>query len=77
MPSNVEEIEAKIRTLSPEDKAELLRSLIGELDGPADVDVERMWLEEAQRRYREIEEGTVKPIPAERVFQNLRSRLKK
>lgn len=77
MSSHVEEIEAKIRTLSPEDKTELLRSLIGELDGPADVDVERMWLEEAQRRYREIEERTVKPIPAERVFQNLRSRLKK
>ncbi|OQW65583.1 MAG: hypothetical protein BVN28_01490 [Nitrospira sp. ST-bin4] len=77
MSSHVEEIEAKIRTLSPADKTELLRSLIGELDGPADVDVERMWLEEAQRRYREIEEGTVKPIPAERVFQNLRSRLKK
>jgi putative addiction module component (TIGR02574 family) len=77
MSSHVEEIEAKIRTLSPQDKTELLRSLIGELDGPADVDVERMWLEEAQRRYREIEEGTVKPIPAERVFQNLRSRLKK
>ena len=77
MPSNVEEIEAKIRTLSPEDKAELLRTLIGELDGPADVGVERMWLEEAQRRYREIEEGKVKPVPAERVFQNLRSRLKK
>ena len=77
MPSNVEEIEAKIRTLSPEDKAELLRSLIGDLDGSADVGVERMWLEEAQRRYREIEEGKVKPVPAERVFHNLRSCLKK
>lgn len=76
MSANVAEIEAKIRSLSLEDKAELLRSLIGELDGPADADVERAWLVEAQRRHREITEGKVKPIPAERVFENLRARLK-
>ena len=77
MSSDVAEIEAKIRSLSFEDKAELLRVLISELDGPADADVERAWLIEAQRRHREIVEGKVKPVPAQRVFQNLRARLKK
>ena len=77
MSTNVAEIEAKIRSLSLEDKTELIRSLISELDGPADADVERAWLKEAQRRHREIAEGRVKPVPAQRVFQNLRSRLKK
>lgn len=69
-------IEAKIRSLSREDKVELIRALIAELDAPADSDVERAWLEEAQRRYREITEGKVQPVPAERVFENLRSCLK-
>ncbi|MGH9428930.1 MAG: addiction module protein [Terriglobia bacterium] len=77
MSTNVAEIEAKIRSLSLEDKTELIRSLISELDGSADADVERAWLIEAQRRHREIAEGRVKPVPAQRVFQNLRARLKK
>jgi len=74
--TNVAEIEAKIRLLSLEDKTELIRSLIAELDGRADADVERAWLIEAQRRHREISEGRVKPIPGERVFENARSCLK-
>jgi putative addiction module component (TIGR02574 family) len=77
MTANVAEIEAKIRALSLEDKTELIRSLISELDGPADVDVERTWALEAERRHREIVEGKVKPIPAREVFRSLRARLKK
>jgi len=71
------EIETKIRTLSLEDKTELIRALIAELDGPTDGDVERAWLQEAQRRYREVVEDKVQPVPGERVFDNLRSRLKR
>ena len=77
MSTVVAEIEAKIRSLSSEDKTELIRALIVELDGPADADVERAWLEEAQRRHREVIEGKVQPVPGKRVFENLRSRLKR
>ena len=77
MSTVVAEIEAKIRLLSPEDKTELLRALIAELDGPSDPGVERLWLEEAQKRHREIVEGKVQPVPGERVFANLRSRLER
>jgi putative addiction module component (TIGR02574 family) len=73
----VVEIEARIRALSLEDKTELVRALIAELDGPADSGVERAWLEEAQRRLQEINEGKVQPIPSERVFENLRARIKR
>ncbi len=44
------EIEAKIRTLSAEENVELIHALIADLNGPPDADVERAWLEEAQRR---------------------------
>jgi len=77
MSTVVAEIEAKIRSLSLEDKTELIRALIAELDGPADPDAERAWLEEAQRRHRGIIEGKVQPVPGERVFENLRARLKR
>jgi putative addiction module component (TIGR02574 family) len=77
MSTVVAEIEAKIRSLSLDDKTKLIRALIAELDGPGDADVERAWLEEAQRRYREVAEGKVQPVPGERVFANLRSRLKR
>ena len=77
MSTAVAEIEAKIRALSLEDKTDLIRSLIAELDGPPDADVEGAWLKEAQRRYREIAEGKVQPVPGERVFANLRARLKR
>jgi len=40
MSTAVAEIEAKIRSLSLEDKTELIRALIAEIDGPANADVE-------------------------------------
>ena len=77
MSTVVAEIEAKIRSLSFKDKIALIRALIAELDCPADADVERAWLEEAQRRHREGIEGKVQPVLGERAFENLRSRLKR
>jgi len=77
MSTAVAEIEAKIRSLSLEDKTELIRALIAELDCPAYANVERAWSEETQRRHREVVEGKVQPVPGERVFENLRSRLKR
>ena len=77
MSSVVAEIEAKIRSLKPGEKTELLRALIAELDGPPDRDVERAWQEAAARRYREIVDGKVKTVPGEQVFERARSRLKR
>jgi hypothetical protein len=75
MAKAVKEIEQEIRALSGEEKIELLRSLLAELDAPADPNVERAWLETSQRRYRELVEGKVKGIPGPLAFQRLRSRL--
>ena len=77
MATALKDIEAKIRSLKPEEKTELLRSLIAELDGPPDSDAQRAWLEVAKRRHREIVEGKVKPVPGDEVFEKVRSRLKR
>ena len=63
MAKPVKEIEREIRELSSEEKVELMRALIAELDAPADPNVERAWLETSQRRYRELVEGKVKGVP--------------
>lgn len=48
---------------------------IEKLDAPADPNVERAWLETAQRRYRELVDGKVKGVPGPLVFARLRTRL--
>ena len=70
------EIEKEIRSLARPEQELLLRALLEELDGPADPDAERAWLDEVQRRSADFDAGLVKSIPAEEVFERLRSRLK-
>ena len=77
MTDEVAEIEPKIRALSAEEKAELIRALIADLDGPEDDGAEQAWLGEAERRHRELIDGKVQGVPGERVFENLRARLKR
>ena len=75
MARTFKDIESDIRALNAEEKTELLRSLIAELDTPPDPEIERAWLEISQRRYRELVEGKVKGVPGPLVFQRLRARL--
>ncbi|MGO9513149.1 MAG: addiction module protein [Steroidobacteraceae bacterium] len=73
----VSEIEREIRALEPDDQEHLLRALLEELDGPPDIGVEQAWLEEAQRRSRELDAGVVEAISAEEVFAKARADLKR
>jgi len=77
MATALKEIEAKIRSLKPEERTQLLRSLIAELDGPSETNVERAWLEVAKKRHREIVEKKVKTVPEKQVLEKVRSRLKR
>jgi len=77
MAKTIEDIEHEIRSLNTEDRMHLLRDLIADLDGSMDEDVEKAWLEEAERRYKELKEGEVELIPAEEVFSRARARLKR
>lgn len=71
----IEDIEREIRELTSEEKVELVRALIADLDAPPDSNVERAWLEASQRRYRELVEGKVKGVPGPLVFDRLRKRI--
>jgi Putative addiction module component len=72
----ITEIEAEIRSLSPQAQERLLHVLLEELDGPPDANAEAAWLEEVQRRSRELDGGLVETISAQEVFAKLRKRLK-
>ena len=77
MADDLAEIDARIRALSAEEMADLIRAVIADLDGPEDDGVEQAWLEKAEKRHRELIDGKVQGIPAERVFENLRSCVKR
>lgn len=76
MARKVEEIEREIRSLSDDERNHLLRDLVADLDGNPDLEVEKAWLEEAQRRLRELQQGDVEALSAEEVFESARDRLK-
>jgi putative addiction module component (TIGR02574 family) len=71
----VSEIEQEIRALPDPEKERLLRALIEELDGPPDPGAEQAWLDEIQRRSRELDAGLVEAIPADQVFADARAKL--
>jgi hypothetical protein len=75
MSRTVKELEADIRCLSRDEKTELLKTLIAELDTPADPNVDQAWVKTSQRRYRQLVEGEVKGVPGPHVFARLGSQL--
>ena len=74
MARSISEIEAGVRSLHRSEQKRLLRALLEELDGPAEVDTDHSWLAEVQRRSAEFDAGLVRTIPAEEVFERVRSR---
>jgi len=76
MAREIIEIEAEIRGLKRPEQERLLRALLEELDGPADLDADRLWLEEAQRRSRDFDAGLVESLPAAEVFARIKAQLK-
>ena len=72
-----EEIVAAALALPQEARAMLTERLIESLDAEDQARIDELWLAEAERRDREIEEGKVTAIPGEEVMEKLRSRYKR
>jgi len=72
----IAELEEELVKLSDPEKKQLLRRLIADLDEGRDEDVKRAWLEEAQRRYKELKDGVVQAVPAEESIARARERLR-
>ena len=69
MAKKLDEVTAVAMELSLEERAQLAGKLLLSLDEPSASEVERLWLEEAERRLEEFREGEIQGIPADDVFR--------
>ncbi len=72
MSTLVDELSARAKALSAEDRARLAEELLESLQGEADADAEAAWDREIERRVAEIESGAARLIPAEEVHAEAR-----
>ena len=70
------QLEEELLKLSVEEKKQLLRRLIADLDVGHDEDAMQSWMEEAQHRYKELKDGRVLAIPSGETIAGARERLK-
>ncbi len=69
----LKELENEVMKLSVEDRAALAERLILSIDAPSDAENLRLWVGEAERRLKELREGTASEVPAREVFRRARA----
>ncbi len=68
-----DEVESAALQLPREERARLAERLISSLEEESDV--ERAWIEEAERRYERYRAGETRVVPAADVIARMRQRL--
>ncbi len=58
-------------------RAAVVDRLLESLNIPSQRDVDAVWAGEAEKRFKEISEGTVETVEGEVVFREIRKKLKK
>ena len=71
----IEELEAEVLKLDLTSRARLATKLLTSLETLSESEIERLWVEEAERRNEEMEKGVVAARPAEEVIREARARL--
>lgn len=75
MNPNIEALAKETMALDIEDRAVLAGKLLLSLDEPSASELERLWLDEAERRLESYRAGRVQGIPADEVFRRAVSEL--
>ena len=73
---NLKQLENEALHLSEKERAELAQKLILSLDASNEEDLDEEWLLEAQNRAKELDEGSVQPIPADEVRKKAQALLR-
>ena len=76
MSVTLKDVENQVEQLTEDDRALLVEHLIRSLDSGEDVDAEKAWLDEAERRYQEYRAGKLTSKTADAVFEDVLSKLK-
>ena len=76
MAHSLPEIEKDALRLSAEDRARLALRLLSSLEETAEspAEIEKLWIAEAERCFRDLRDGAVSGIPARDVFAELRNK---
>ena len=77
MATELEKCEQRAKNLPLKERALLIKHLIEGLDDLDEQNLERLWVQEAARRFREFEAGNIEARPAKEVFSDVRVRLQK
>jgi putative addiction module component (TIGR02574 family) len=72
----VSELAERARALPPEDRARLAEELLASL-APGGDDVEAAWDAEIRKRVAEVESGSVRLVPADEAFAQVRKALRR
>lgn len=67
------ELIAEALSLPVEERAIVVDFILRSLNSPED-DIDRQWIDEAERRLEEVRTGRVKVIPGDQVFAQIRKR---
>ncbi|MCY4587260.1 MAG: addiction module protein [Bryobacterales bacterium] len=71
----LEELETEVLKLNPACRARLAGKLLNSLETLSEAEVERLWMEEAERRNEQMERGVVEARRAEDVIRDAWARL--
>ncbi len=73
---SIEELKEEAMKLAPEARAKLAQALLASIENLSEAEIERLWVDEAERREAEIDASQVSLRPATEVLQNARARLR-
>ncbi|HQJ36192.1 MAG TPA: addiction module protein [Rhodoglobus sp.] len=70
----IDELRREVLGLDLSSRARLARELLSSLDELSEAEVERLWLEESERRHAEIASGAVETVNEEEAITRARAR---
>ena len=69
------ELRQEVLRFSSDERKILVKNLIDSLEKETLSEIGTVWIKEAERRYRDLKEGKVQPIPHDQFFRDLRQEL--
>ena len=73
---DIQTIEREALGLNPAHRAKLAHELLESLDTLSPEEINELWLDEAERRLKELDEGRVQLVPSEDVYRKAQALLK-
>lgn len=70
---SLEELVAEVKKLSLEDRAALAKRVVESLDELSESEIEALWVQEAECRLDELEQGLAGEVPAEEALRRARA----